>query len=231
MWIALTRLAVARTGRRLHRPQFLVVVDRNPAVPRLAIVLADAADAWQVIGSSKASKREASRRGYFITPTGVSATTAQSSTTARSARATVAVDFSRPSVRAAELAADVARARGAELVLLTVVEHLDSPQAGLARIAHNRYPNEPATLVVDEAARADLCLLGERLTAATGSPVACRADVGEPAETIPSFAERNAFDLIAMGHTGHNRLVGTALGSVAKCVIDTAVSPVLVVRL
>jgi nucleotide-binding universal stress UspA family protein len=146
-------------------------------------------------------------------------------------RIVVAVDFSQPSVRVAELAADIARSRSAELVLLTVVEHLDSPQARLAHIAHNRYPNEPATLVVDAAARAELCMLGERLTAETGSPVACQVEVGEPAATILAFAERNAIDLIALGHTGRNRLVGAVLGSVAKRVIDTAVCPVLVVRL
>lgn len=146
-------------------------------------------------------------------------------------RILVAVDFSQPSVRAAELAADIARSRSAELVLLTVVEHLDSPQARLARIAHDRYPNEPATLVVEEAARAELCLLGERLTAATGSPVACQVEIGEPAEIILSFAERNSIDLIVLGHTGHNRFIGAVLGSVAKRVIDVAVCPVLVVRL
>ena len=153
-------------------------------------------------------------------------------------RILVAVDFSQPSTQAAELAADIAKSRGAELVLLAVVEHLDSPQAGLARIAHNRYPNEPATRVVDEAARAELHLLGERLTAlgerltaATGLRVACQVEVGEVAEAILAFARCNAIDLIAVGHTGHNRLIGALLGSVAKRVIDTAVCPVLVVRL
>ena len=146
-------------------------------------------------------------------------------------RILVAVDFSQPSTQAAELAADIATSCGAELVLLTVVEHLDSPQAGLARIAQNRYPNEPATRVVEEAARAELHLLGERLTAATGLRVACQVEVGEVAEAILAFAKCNAIDLIAVGHTGHNRLIGAVLGSVAKRVIDTAVCPVLVVRL
>jgi hypothetical protein len=62
---------LAQAGLRLHRPQLLVVVDRNPAVQRLAVVLADPHSAWQVIGDSKVSTGQAGRRGYFITPTGV----------------------------------------------------------------------------------------------------------------------------------------------------------------
>ncbi len=70
-WIAHARRALATAGLRLRRPQLLVVVDRNPAVQRLAIVLADPRGSWQVIGGSKVSTGQAGRRGYFITPTGV----------------------------------------------------------------------------------------------------------------------------------------------------------------
>lgn len=70
-WIALTHRALASDGITLRHPQLLVVVDRNPAVQQLALVLADPYGPWQVIGGSKVSTGQAGRRGYFITPTGV----------------------------------------------------------------------------------------------------------------------------------------------------------------
>jgi len=70
--IALAQAEVAATPWLTARPQLLVVVDRNPAIQALCIVLARPAGMpWQVIGGSKVSTGQAGRRGYFITPTGV----------------------------------------------------------------------------------------------------------------------------------------------------------------
>lgn len=55
----------------VQRPQLIVVVDRNPAVQQLRIVLAQRAAPWEVVGGSKVSTGQARRRGYFITPVGV----------------------------------------------------------------------------------------------------------------------------------------------------------------
>jgi hypothetical protein len=55
----------------ISRAQLLVVVDRDPAVQELRIMVAMPRGAWQVIGGSKVSTGEAGRRGYFITPVGV----------------------------------------------------------------------------------------------------------------------------------------------------------------
>jgi hypothetical protein len=50
----------------------IIVVDRNPKVQELRIMVAQpAAQPWYVIGGSKVSTGQAGRRGYFITPTGV----------------------------------------------------------------------------------------------------------------------------------------------------------------
>jgi nucleotide-binding universal stress UspA family protein len=145
-------------------------------------------------------------------------------------RILVAVDHSEPSARAAELAADIAQCSGAELLLFTAVEYPDSPDTELARIARDRYPDQPVALVVEQAVREELCLLGKRLTAATDTPVGCMVESGNPAETIVSRAGRERIDLIAMGHTGYGGLARLVLGSVAKHVIDTATCPVVVVR-
>jgi hypothetical protein len=70
-WVALARRALDKAQTGIARPQLLVVVDRNPAVQRLAVVLADPGGAWRLIGGSKASTGETGRVGYFITPRGV----------------------------------------------------------------------------------------------------------------------------------------------------------------
>jgi hypothetical protein len=70
-WIARTK-AVADTAQTvIDRAQLLVVVDRDPAVQELRIILARPDAPWQVIGGSKVSTGQAGRHGYFITPTGV----------------------------------------------------------------------------------------------------------------------------------------------------------------
>lgn len=66
-----TQAALAGSGTALQLPTLLVVVDRNPKVQELFIVLARADRDWQVVGGSHVSTGQAGRRGYFITPTGV----------------------------------------------------------------------------------------------------------------------------------------------------------------
>ncbi|HEY2617581.1 MAG TPA: hypothetical protein VGI78_09610, partial [Acetobacteraceae bacterium] len=70
-WISRARAAIAAEPVAIERPQLLVVVDRNPAVEELRIVLAQPDAAWQVIGGSKVSTGQSGRRGYYITPVGV----------------------------------------------------------------------------------------------------------------------------------------------------------------
>jgi hypothetical protein len=70
-WIARAKAAVAEAHIVIDRAQLLVVVDRNPAVQQLRVVMAEPDAAWQVIGGSKVSTGQAGRRGYFITPVGV----------------------------------------------------------------------------------------------------------------------------------------------------------------
>jgi hypothetical protein len=71
-WVARAQSALADARSPIGRPQLLVVVDRNPAVQRLAIVLAQpGAAGWQVVGGGKVSTGQQGRRDYYITPTGV----------------------------------------------------------------------------------------------------------------------------------------------------------------
>lgn len=70
-WIGRAKAAIDAAAFAIDRAQLLVVVDRNPAVQELRIVLARPDAPWRVIGGSKVSTGQAGRHGYFITPIGV----------------------------------------------------------------------------------------------------------------------------------------------------------------
>ena len=70
-WIAGAKAAVIASRFRVDHVQLMVVVDRNPAVQQMRIILAQPDGQWQVIGGSKVSTGQSGRRGYFITPLGV----------------------------------------------------------------------------------------------------------------------------------------------------------------
>jgi hypothetical protein len=70
-WVTRAKAGVDAEALVISRAQLLVVVDRDPAVQELRIMVAMPRGPWQVIGGSKVSTGEAGRRGYFITPVGV----------------------------------------------------------------------------------------------------------------------------------------------------------------
>ena len=70
-WIAQAKAAIAAGGPTIDRPQFLVVVDRNPSVQQMRIVLARPNGVWESLGGSKASTGQTDRRDYYLTPLGV----------------------------------------------------------------------------------------------------------------------------------------------------------------
>lgn len=76
-WIALAQKQLALADYPLDRPQVLVIVDRNPAIQRLCLMLAlPHSSDWQVIGSTKVSTGTTGRKYYYVTPTGVFQNTA-----------------------------------------------------------------------------------------------------------------------------------------------------------
>jgi hypothetical protein len=70
-WMARTQAAVAASAQTIDRPQLLVVVDRNPDVEQIRVVLARPDGAWSSLGGTKVSTGQAGRRDYYLTPTGV----------------------------------------------------------------------------------------------------------------------------------------------------------------
>ncbi len=74
-WRAAESLKLA--GRTIDAPQLVVVVDRNPAVETLSIMLAKPGgpETWQLIGAAHVSTGQSGRKDYYITPIGVFAHT------------------------------------------------------------------------------------------------------------------------------------------------------------
>jgi nucleotide-binding universal stress UspA family protein len=118
-------------------------------------------------------------------------------------RILVGVDMTEASLRAVDLAADLAAKYGAELVLLTVV---------------------------GESMGEDLAIVRDRATGKGASYVSTDVYVGDPAEQILACADARQVDLIVVGSRGHRRLAGLLLGSVARKVVALAHCPVLVVH-
>lgn len=70
-WINMARAMLTAHGTPIDRAQVLVVVDRNPRVQQLALVVAQPDAPWIVLGGTHVSTGQPNRHGYYITPTGV----------------------------------------------------------------------------------------------------------------------------------------------------------------
>jgi nucleotide-binding universal stress UspA family protein len=127
-----------------------------------------------------------------------------------SSRILVATDFSSHAVHAAEVGSRLARALGAEVVLM----HADEPLIELTHSnAHMRRR------------RMDIAELGAR-----GVPARSLFRVGKPAREIVDAAAEEDAAMVVMGTRGRTAAVGALLGGVAYEVIRKASCPVLTVR-
>jgi hypothetical protein len=70
-WIARASAMVAETGMTINRPQLLVVIDRNPRVQQMRLVLAQPQGQWEDLGGTKVSTGRPVGYEHFLTPTGV----------------------------------------------------------------------------------------------------------------------------------------------------------------
>lgn len=136
-------------------------------------------------------------------------------------------DFSENSESARECAIDYARAFGANLLVLHVVNssRLGYPafEAGVPFDLQGVLLNIEAAVkkAFDEVQQE----LGEQL-----QNVATFSRVGVPSAEIKKFAEENSIDLIVMGTHGWTGFRHLILGSTAENVVRTAKCPVLTVK-
>jgi nucleotide-binding universal stress UspA family protein len=138
-------------------------------------------------------------------------------------------DFSSSANHAVAIARDEAKAHGAKLILLHVI---DLPSS-----------IKPETVIVPDAtgapinikdyavhqAEAHLADLAARI-AKDGVTPATFIRIGKPEDEIVRFANENAIDLIAMGTHGRTGLVHMLVGSVAERVVRMSKCPVLTIR-
>ena len=145
-------------------------------------------------------------------------------------RIIAAVDRSEPSLRAVDLAADLANKYDAELVLLTVGHVITGPDPGMEAYARMEHIREPTLTLLIEAIRDDLAEARDRAAARGARRISTEVFTGDPAAQILASASAGHTDLIVMGSRGHGRLTGLLLGSVAQKVVALAHCPVLVVH-
>ncbi len=72
--VAARALAMMHGAKRgVEGPQLVIVVDRNPAVERLYVMLAQSGgpENWRALGAVRVSTGQAGRKEYYITPVGV----------------------------------------------------------------------------------------------------------------------------------------------------------------
>ena len=135
------------------------------------------------------------------------------------------IDFSDASRAAMEVAADLARRSGADLVLRHAY-----PIPGYT------FPDGSVVaspkMMQDLADQAERHLQEWRGDAAkiAGSPVTTQKAIGEPAAEIVAFARSAGVDLVVVGTHGRTGIEHALMGSVAERVVRRAHCPVLTVR-
>ena len=133
-------------------------------------------------------------------------------------------DFSPSAAHAVECAAEMARAFGAELLLLHVIPAMNYPLRSLGMAWP--LPNLHEELRTHAAAEIEKVKKG----IASGVTVRTELRDGDAHVQVLASAKANNADLIVMGTQGHTGLKHALLGSTAERVVRLAECPVLTVR-
>ncbi|MBO9360211.1 MAG: universal stress protein [Thermomicrobium sp.] len=119
-------------------------------------------------------------------------------------------------------AIELARLFGAELWSLSVIEIPQWGTATIAEIDEQRRIVEQELSTLQEAAHQQATEFGVELHTVTR--------MGHPAQLLVQEAQRGAFDLLVIGHSGRSGVWGVFLGTTADKVVGHAPCSVLVVR-
>jgi nucleotide-binding universal stress UspA family protein len=133
------------------------------------------------------------------------------------------LDFSESSLRAAKLAAGLAKPQGRGITLLHVIEVPITYSGDL--------PEEELLEEIDRQASQHVARVATMLRETVKAPIETRIRIGHPgAQILGALDEDGAFDLIVMGSHGRTGIRRVLLGSVAEKVVRHAPCPVLVER-
>ena len=143
----------------------------------------------------------------------------------------VPIDFSKPAMNAAEVAADIARKSGAQLILLHVIEEIvpDSINVeGEVGVGSNWEDKIYTVRMIDKAKKQMAKLLEDpRL-----EDVRTKSEIrlGTPYHGMNAIITDHKVDLVVMGTAGHSDLEEMIIGSNTEKVVRTAHCPVLTVH-
>lgn len=143
----------------------------------------------------------------------------------------VPVDFSKPAMNAAEVAADIARKSGAQLILLHVIEEIvgDSINVeGEVGVGSN-WETKIFTVKLIEKAKKQLAKLLED-SRFEGVRTKSELRLGTPYHGMNSIIVDHKVDLVVMGTSGRSDLEEMIIGSNTEKVVRTAHCPVLTVH-
>jgi nucleotide-binding universal stress UspA family protein len=145
----------------------------------------------------------------------------------RLTRILVATDFSEPSQAALSYGRELARAFGAQLQIVNVVDNLAATIVGPEGYVGNLMEMQRE---VEDAARKELeALISDEDRRELGAkPVLLMS--GTPAFAVVNYSKEAEIDLIVMGTHGRGGLGHLLMGSVAEKVVRSAPCPVLTVR-
>jgi len=133
-------------------------------------------------------------------------------------------DFSVNSEPALKLAADYAKAFGAELCLVHVIDSASFPN-------YVDWVGDEIDSILartKEAAEAKLQEVAGKCVEVGKVRMCC--EIGSPAEKIVDLANTEGADLIVMGTHGYSGVKHLVMGSIARSVLRTAHRPVLIVE-
>ena len=143
----------------------------------------------------------------------------------------VPVDFSKSSLYAAEVAADIARKSGARLVLLHVVEEIVGNSINIeGQVGTGEdWEDRVFTLKLIEKAKKQLAKLTEE-SKFEGVKLHPELRVGTPYHGMNQIIIDQKVDLVVMGTTGRSDIEQMIIGSNTEKVVRTAHCPVLTVH-
>jgi nucleotide-binding universal stress UspA family protein len=136
----------------------------------------------------------------------------------------VATDGSPSADRAVDAAAELAKATGSGLVILTIGGDVSGEELRQLASAEGDLSKQ-----LETAANKILSAARERALRKGLSDVTLRSGWGDPAETIIDTVQRESADLLVIGRRGHSRLSGLLLGSISQKMTSLAPCKVMVV--
>jgi len=145
-------------------------------------------------------------------------------------RILVAVDGSETALKAVDFAANLAAQIDAALVLLAVVEEAYVGDRALKEFARAEHFASAWGDLSEARATEILIAAHERAATYEGVRVVKEWRTGNPAVEIARYAREKQVDLLVVGNTGHGRLAGVLLGSVAFKLLSSAPCALTVVR-